>query len=165
MENQETQSTEVQEHQTPAPQEGAETPRDYEAEIRKLREEAARYRTERNELREDAEQWRATQEAEKSELQRAQEAMAAREKELADERLKNARLTAANQYGIAEENLDLLGAGSPEEIADRARRLAEMQKAAQVAAPPSDTPRVQLKPGTGDEPPAADNAFPSDWIV
>ncbi|AGE37468.1 hypothetical protein CU7111_1885 [Corynebacterium urealyticum DSM 7111] len=50
-------------------------PESFRKELEDARREAARYRTERNELRQDTEAWRTQQEAEKSELQKAQEAL------------------------------------------------------------------------------------------
>lgn len=54
---------------------------DYKSALKRANSEAARYRTERNELRKDADAWRAQQEAEKSELQKLQEALQTKETE------------------------------------------------------------------------------------
>lgn len=139
------------------------TPESYMDEIRKLREESASMRRQRNELRADAEAWREKQEAEKSELQRQNEQRAELEAKLADTAAENTRLRLAAKYGIAEENLDFLGSGSPEDIEARAKRLAELQKS-QVDRPPSNVPVEKLGAARAKaaEP---DNAFPPSWPV
>ncbi|MDU3174602.1 MAG: hypothetical protein E6689_04135 [Corynebacterium striatum] len=48
------------------------TAESYQRELEKLRKECAKYCTERNEFRADAEKYRKIQDAEKTELQRAQ---------------------------------------------------------------------------------------------
>lgn len=53
------------------------TTESYQKELEKLRKENAKYRTERNEYRADAEKFREMQDAEETELQRAQEALEA----------------------------------------------------------------------------------------
>ncbi|MDO5033074.1 hypothetical protein [Corynebacterium sp.] len=57
---------------TPEPQ-APEVPESFRKELETARREAARYRTERNELRKDAQAWRDQQEAEKTELEKAQQ--------------------------------------------------------------------------------------------
>lgn len=166
-ENTATESTnEVAANEAPGAEKASEerTPESYMDEIRKLRDEAATMRRQRNELRADAEAWREKQDAEKSELQRQQEQRAELEAKLADTAAENTRLRLAAKYGIAEENLDFLGSGSPEDIEDRARRLAELQKQ-QIQAPPSNVPVEQLggpRPRSDETP---DNAFPPSWPV
>lgn len=140
------------------------TPESYMDEIRKLREESASMRRQRNELRADAEAWREKQDAEKSELQRQQEQRAELEAKLADTAGENTRLRLAAKYGIAEENLDFLGSGSPEEIEARAKRLSELQQS-QIEKPPSNVPVEQLGGPRPKQDETPDNAFPPSWPV
>lgn len=138
-------------------------PEHFRKELEEARREAARYRTERNELRADAESWRTQQEAEKTELQKATERLASQEDAVKALEAENTRLRLAARYGIAEENHDLLGSGSPEEIEDRAKRLAAMQK--EQTRPPSNTPVEQLGAAVRSEPETPPNAFPAGWPV
>lgn len=138
-------------------------PEPFRKELEEARREAARYRVERNELRADAEAWRNQQEAEKTELQKATERLASQEEAVKALEVENTRLRLAARYGIAEENHDLLGSGSPEEIEDRAKRLAAMQK--EQTRPPSNTPVEQLGAAVRSEPETPPNAFPAGWPV
>lgn len=138
-------------------------PEPFRKELEEARREAARYRVERNELRADAEAWRNQQEAEKTELQKATERLASQEDAVKALEAENTRLRLAARYGIAEENHDLLGSGSPEEIEDRAKRLAAMQK--EQTRPPSNTPVEQLGAAVRSEPETPPNAFPAGWPV
>lgn len=138
-------------------------PEHFRKELEEARREAARYRTERNELRADAESWRTQQEAEKTELQKVTERLASQEDAFKALEAENTRLRLAARYGIAEENHDLLGSGSPEEIEDRAKRLAAMQK--EQTRPPSNTPVEQLGAAVRSEPETPPNAFPAGWPV
>ncbi|ALA68555.1 hypothetical protein [Corynebacterium lactis] len=138
-------------------------PEHFRRELEEARREAARYRTERNELRADAESWRTQQEAEKTELQKTQETLTKRDEQFKALEAENIRLRLAAKYGIAEENHDLLGSGSPEEIEDRAKRLAVMQK--EQTRPPSNTPVEQLGAAIRPERETPPNAFPAGWPV
>lgn len=141
----------------------------YEKEIRSLREESSNYRRQRNELRADAEKWREQQEAEKSELQKAQERAEQLEAEKQQVILENKRLQLGAEYGLAAEDMELLGEARGEEGMQKlAEHLAAVRKAAAVeaVAPPSNTPYENLAPGSrvsGDGP--APSAFPDDWPV
>lgn len=137
----------------------------YQQELEKLRKESARYRTERNELRADAEKYREIQDAEKTELQRVQEALEAERAKATQYQVELARSQALSKYGIAAENADLLGA-DPEKFDDNAKRLGELQaQAAKRAAPPSDYPIEDLKPGASSREDVPDFSFPSSWPV
>ncbi|MDK8497569.1 hypothetical protein QP916_02670 [Corynebacterium accolens] len=137
----------------------------YQQEIEKVRKESARYRTERNELRADAEKYREIQEAEKTELQRAQEALEAERTKAHQFQVELARSKALSKYGISEENADLLGA-DPDKFDDNAKRLGELQaQAAKRAAPPTDYPVEDMKPGASSKEDTPDYSFPAGWPV
>lgn len=136
-----------------------------QAQIDKLRKEAARYRNERNELKSDAEAWREKQESEKTEMQRLQERVEASERELESERTQRLKLDVANEYGIKQADLDLLGSGDRETLAARAERLAALYENEKSAGkPPSDRPSEGLRSGSGATNESPDYAYPSDWI-
>lgn len=141
------------------------TPEALQHELRKAREEAARYRVERNEYRTDAEKFREQQEAEKSELQRAQEAQAELEQKYQTLNAENQRLKIVARFGISEDNIDLLGS-DPEKFEANAERIAALQvESARRSGPPSDVPVEDLRPGASVPEAGPDYAFPADWPV
>lgn len=75
------------------------------------------------------------EDAAKTEQQRLEERAAAAERERDEARVELTRLRMAARYGIGEDDLDLLGSGTDEEIEARARRLAE-RLAPHPSAPP-----------------------------
>lgn len=131
---------------------------------RKARREAER---ERNELR----AWRQQHEdAEKTELQRAQEAAKRYEQELTTTRVANARLMAAVAHDLPPDLIDLLGDGTDEEIDARAKLLAE-KLAATAPAPAAESvkptatptrPVEALKPG--GRPATQEPEDPNAWL-
>lgn len=141
------------------------TTESYQQEPEKLRKENAKYRTERNEYRADAEKFREMQDTEKTELQRAQEALEAERNKATPSQVELARSKALSKYGISEDNADLLGS-DPRKFDDNAKRLAELQaQAAKRAAPPSDYPVDEMKPGAASKQDAPDYSFPDAWPV
>ena len=155
--------------QDPAQEEGNSKPErtteSYQQELEKLRKENAKYRTERNEYRADAEKFREMQDAEKTELQRTQEALEAERNKATQFQVELARSKALSKDGISEDNADLLGS-DPEKFDDNAKRLGELQaQAAKRAAPPSDYPVENLKPGASSKEEATDYSFPDAWPV
>lgn len=76
------------------------TVEDYKAALAKARKEAAKYRTERNELRPLADKARQLEEASKTELERAQERIAALEAEKQASELAALRAQVASKHGL-----------------------------------------------------------------
>jgi hypothetical protein len=135
----------------------------YEAEIAKLRKESAGYRTKLREVEPLAKKAIEAEEANKSEVQRAQEAAAAVKKELADLQIGYTRLELAAQYNVSPENIDLIGSGSREEMEDRATRLGALLSTAPTP-PPSNRPVEGLRPGASPQPPKLeDTSYPAEW--
>lgn len=62
-----------------------------------------------------------------------------------------ARMRAAMRYGLAEDDLDLLGTGTPEQIDERAKRLADRLGSAAKKPPASRRPAEDLRGGTEPE--------------
>lgn len=89
-----------------------------EAYVKQLREEAAGYRVRLKEI----------EDAEKSELQRAQEAAEAAQRELAATKTEAARLRIAAKHGIGEDHLDFLTGSDEEELEAKAVKLAALIK-------------------------------------
>lgn len=103
------------------------------------------------------------EDAQKSEAQRLEERAAAAERERDEVRVELTRLRMATRYGIAEDDLDLLGSGSDEEIESRAKRLAERfaaTPAATVPGKPTESMRSLKSGSTGEEPSTDGN----DWF-
>lgn len=89
-----------------------------EAYVKQLREEAAGYRVRLKEI----------EDAEKSELQKAQEAAESAQRELAATRTEAARLRIAAKHGIGEDHLDFLTGSDEEELEAKAVKLATLIK-------------------------------------
>lgn len=122
--------------------------------IAKANKEAANYRTQVAELKPRAEQFAALEEASKSDAQRLQDAATAALQQAQEAQSETLRLRVALKHGISEDDFDLLGSGTEEQIAGRAQRIAGLRAAAaavqnQPPAPtsPSRRPVEQLRPG------------------
>lgn len=143
------------------------TPEEYEAELAKVRKEAAGWRTKLREAEPIVEKYNEQLESEKTDIQRATERATQLETDLTASRTENALLRVAAKHGIPEEDWDLLGSGTPEELDARAARLAAKGFGATkepAPAPPSDRPLETLRPGASPTPPpAVDNSYPADW--
>lgn len=91
----------------------------------------------------------------KTEQQRAADALAAAEKAAADARADTVRYRAAAEHGITGDDIDLLGGGGQEDVIARAGRIGALLAAerelaglkAQKGAPPSHLSRQQWRPG------------------
>lgn len=130
-----------------APEKAPRTTEQLEAELAKVRREAAGYRTK---LREAEPLVKAAQEAEEAYL---------------DLQQSNDRLDLAVQYSIPRDEIDLIGSGSREEMEARAARLGPLFAASEKnPAPPSNRPVEGLRPGASPESPKpADNSYPAAW--
>lgn len=82
----------------------------------------------------------------KSEAQKLAEAKDTAVQEAAAAKTELIRLRVAMKYGLAEDDLDLLGTGTDEEIEKRAKRLAELTKVEEPE-DPKRRPRERLRPG------------------
>lgn len=98
------------------------SPEDLRAELSKVRREAAKYRTERNELRPLAEKARQAEEANKTELEKAQEKLAALEAENSEVKLTALRSRVASDKGVP---AALLSGSTEEELTASADALLE----------------------------------------
>lgn len=138
---------------------------DKDAVIRKLRDENGNWRTRIRELEPKAKAFDEAAEAQKTEVQRATDRATAAEQALATREQELNILRAAAKHGIPEEDHDLLGSGTPEELDARAARLAARYPAsAPTPPPPSDRPVEGLRPGASPTPPApADTSYPAAW--
>jgi hypothetical protein len=141
------------------------TPEDYEAELAKVRREAAGYRVKLKEVEPIAKRAQEAEEAKKDDIQRANERAQAAEREKETLEQGYARLELAVQYKIEKEDIELIGSGSREEMEVRAKRVAALTAAAsKVAPPPTDRPVEGLRPGATPEPAKPpDDSYPAAW--
>ena len=143
----------------------ARSPEEYEAEIQKLRKEAASWRTKLREAEPVLKAHQEAEEAQKTELQRAQEALQQEREQRTQMEQGYTRLELAVQYNIPPDDIDLIGSGSREEMEARAARLGQLVASVSKAPPPpSDRPVEGLRPGATPEPPKpVDNSYPAEW--
>lgn len=77
-------------------------------ELSKVRAEAAARRVANKELEAKAKKWEEFEESQKTELQKLQDAVAERDKRLADKELEVTRSNIAREFNVADEDVDLL---------------------------------------------------------
>lgn len=135
------------------------------AEIEKVRAEAAEWRRKFREAEPIVQAHNEAEEAAKTELQRATDRAAEAERVAATREAELNVLRAAAKHGIPEEDYDLLGSGTPEELDARAARLAARYPSSTAPTPPpSDRPVEGLRPGASPTPPAQpDYSYPESW--
>lgn len=136
-----------------------------QAELAKVRKEAATYRTKLREAEPLVKAAREAEDATKSEVQRAQEKAAKAEEKYASLQKDNWRLELASVNNVPRDKIHLIGSGSREEMEKNAADLGELFASVQkTPAPPSDRPVEGLRPGaTPDPPKAEDNSYPAGW--
>lgn len=127
--------------------------------------ELEKTRQERDAVQAAAQKWQQHEDSQKSELQLAQEKLAAAQQELAQAQTTNLLLEVAAAHGIKPEDVLLLGTGTKEELEARAARIKELYGAGNTA-PPSNSPRqnVQSGSGVGNEPQPDPVTYPSSWV-
>jgi chromosome segregation ATPase len=138
---------------------------DLEAELAKTRREAANYRVKLKEVEPIAKKAQEAAEAEKTEVQRANDRAQEAEKREKETLEGYQRLELAVQYHIEPEDIDLIGAGTREEMDARAQRVAALNAAAKKATPPpTDQPVEGLRPGASPSPARGpDDSYPEEW--
>lgn len=104
-------------------------------EITRLRKEAADWRTKYRSAEPQLSEYQKWLDSQKTEQQKLAEAKDAAEQELAQLRVSHARLMAAATYDLDPDLIEFLGEGTEEEIAARAKLLAEKYPKAASAAP------------------------------
>lgn len=111
---------------------------------------------------------REIEDAKKPELDRLSERATKAEQRAQQVETELIRERIARRHSITDDDLDLLGSGTEDQIEARAKRIAALKTAATPASvpPPSDRTREQLRPGaTPAQAPAAEtDAYPADWL-
>lgn len=152
----------VDESQVEAPQ----VPEQSGVSVDELQAQLEALRAQNEELKPLADAARQAEEAQKTELQKLQEAQAEKDKKVFELEAENTRLRLAQVYGLAEEDLNLLGTGSSEQMEANAKRLQELHAAATKAdSAPSLRPVDSMKPGNSEKKSAEDAAYPAHWAV
>lgn len=98
---------------------------DLQAELKRVRQEAASRRIAERELKEKAKAWEEYQESQKTELQKLQEALAEKEKALSTIALEKEKLGLIKEFELDDDDLDLLTGADVEAN----RKIAERLKA------------------------------------
>lgn len=112
------------------PVQGADEPKFTQAELdeklqTRLRREREKY-ADFDKFKADSERLRQVEEADKTEAQKAADAVAAAQKAEADARAEAVRYKAAAAHGIGPDDIDLIGSGSEDEVMARAERLGRL---------------------------------------
>jgi len=131
------------------------------------RKDAAKYRTKYQEAKPIVEAHEAAEEANKTELQRAQDQL----KTIADERdaLERQVIVSdlARTHNLTSEDINFLGSGTREELEAKAAYLGQLRAnitPAETKAPPTDRPVESLRPGASPQPQQVeDNSYPAAW--
>lgn len=95
-------------------------------------------------------------ESQKSEQQRLADQVAAGQREIETARAEALRYRIAAKHGLGEDDFDLLGVGTEEQLEARASRIAALAKAS--AAPPSTGPKPDPHQGRPPAPPSGADA-------
>ena len=98
------------------------TPEQLRAELTKVRKEAADRRIKLRDAEEKAKKWSEYEESQKTELQKLQDAVAERDRKLAEAQTETLRAKIARENNVADEDLDLL-VGDEENMKRLAKRL------------------------------------------
>lgn len=124
----------------PTPPAPVDPPVDHAAEAEKWKALARKHEDRATENAKKATEYDKFVESQKTEQQKLEDAKAVAERLAADTAAELARMKAAVKHGLSEDDLDLLGSGTPEEIEARAERLAARLKGTTPPAP--ETPKA-----------------------
>lgn len=166
----ETTTTDVTEPEAP---EAEETEEAYDkeralAKIRKANDEAKGLRSRVKELEALEAKVRDYEDSQKSEAEKIQARAEKAEQRAHDVENELIRERIARRHHLDEDDMDLLGTGTEEQIEARAKKIAAKNAAVaatQATAPPSDKPVEKLRPGatSSDKDIAPPDAYPSSW--
>lgn len=133
--------------ETPADAPTVDAPTDSAAEVEKWKALARKNEARAKENAEKAQRLDALEEANKTEQQKLSDAADLARKEAAETAVELAKLRAAVKHGLSDDDLELLGTGTAEEIEGRAERLAARLKGAAAPAHPAPSSDGQGKQG------------------
>lgn len=131
--------TEATENLEPSEDAGSETEPDWKAEAEKWKSLSRKNEDAAKSNATKAKEYDAYVESQKTEQERAADAVKTLAGEKASLASENAKLKAALKYGLSDEDLELLGDGSPEQIETRAEKLAARLGTQKPAGPSSSS--------------------------
>lgn len=131
--------TEATENLEPSEDAGSETEPDWKTEAEKWKSLSRKNEDAAKSNATKAKEYDAYVESQKSEQERAADAVKTLSGEKASLASENAKLKAALKYGLSDEDLELLGDGSPEQIETRAEKLAARLGTQKPAGPSSSS--------------------------
>ena len=99
------------------------SPDQLKEELRKVRQEAASRRIENRELKTAADKWKEYEESQKTELQKLQDQIAERDKQLSAYQLQQTKASIAKEVGLDAEDAELLSGTDEESIRKQAEKL------------------------------------------
>ncbi len=139
-----------------------------ENEAAETRREAAKYRTKAKEGASAAAELERIRDSQKTETEKVQERASKAEQRAQAAEAELIRERIARRHKIDDEDLDLLGTGTEEQLEARAKRLSALNAAAVAAkatVPPSEKPVEKLRPGatSTDDDITSPDAYPSSW--
>jgi chromosome segregation ATPase len=139
-----------------------------EKEAADTRREAANYRTKAKEGAAAAAELEKIRESQKTEAEKIQERAAAAEKRASDAETELMVERIARRHKITDDDMDLLGTGTEDQIEARAKKVAAKNAAAagvSATAPPSEKPIEKLRPGatSSEKDLAPQDAYPAHW--
>lgn len=141
------------------------------AKIAKANSEAKGLRSRVKELEAYEAKVRAIEESQKSEQQKLSERAEAAERERESTRAELVRERVARRFSISDDDFDLLGSGTEEQITARAERIAAKDAAAKAlesvtTVPRTDRPVEKLRPGATpvEVPLGEQDAYPAHWL-
>src|SRR5690349_13743920 len=138
------------------------------AKIRKANDEAKGLRARVKELEALESKVHEFEESQKSEAQKIQDRAAKAEQRALAAETELIRERIARRYQVSDDDLELLGSGTEDQIEARAKRIAALNAAAaavKATVPPSEKPVEKLRPGStaADEDINSPDAYPSSW--
>ena len=132
-----------------------------EAELRKVRNEAAQRRITNRELEENAQRWKQYEDSQKTELQKLQDDLAEKDKKLSTYQLQETRSDVAKEFGLDSEDADLLTGSDEATIRKQAERLK-----ARLGTTKTETPRpADLLAGNRGTPIGGNNVDAVDNMI
>ena len=99
------------------------SPEQMREELTRVRREAAQRRIENKTLKADADKWKTYEESQKTEMQKLQDALAERDKELSGYKLERMKLSIAKEVGLDADDAELLSGSDEGALRAHAERL------------------------------------------
>jgi hypothetical protein len=156
--------------ETDAPEEQVEQSKDWESEAARWKRISRDNEAKAKANAAAAQELEQLREAQKSEQQKSAERAEKAERDAAETKAELIRERLGRRFHLDDDDLELLGTGTEEQLTARAERIKAKNDALAAAsgksdAPPSDRPTQKLRPGASpvEAPPADTDAYPAHW--